>query len=159
MGSTLTSTMDIQLGESCQINIGRTHTKCCPHLAMQRYLGQVTRSARKPLFLFESGTALTARALRLAEEWDLLGFHSRHSTNSGSICDRPVYEPPAGDYPGVHISSVLPTPYEWSQESSEQQPNVQVPCPRGRTFHASSPPQAKTSTDYKRDARADAFTT
>ena len=32
---------------------------------MQRYLGQVTRSARKPLFLFESGTALTARALRL----------------------------------------------------------------------------------------------
>ena len=54
-----------QRGESCQINISQTHTKCCPHLAMQRYLGQVTRSARKPLFLFESGTALTARALRL----------------------------------------------------------------------------------------------
>ena len=54
-----------QRGESCQINIGRTHTKCCPHFAMQRYLGQVTRSARKPLFLFESGTVLTARALRL----------------------------------------------------------------------------------------------
>ena len=31
-----------QRGESCQINIGQTHTKCCPHLAMQRYLGQVT---------------------------------------------------------------------------------------------------------------------
>ncbi|KAL5509611.1 hypothetical protein EMCRGX_G005005 [Ephydatia muelleri] len=54
-----------QRGESCQINIGHTHTKCCPHLAMQRYLGQVTRSAKKPLCLFESRTALTARALRL----------------------------------------------------------------------------------------------
>ena len=54
-----------QRGESCQINVGWTHIKCCPHHAMQRYLGQVTRSARKPLFLFESGTALTARALRL----------------------------------------------------------------------------------------------
>ena len=47
-----------QKGESCQINIGQTHTTCCPHIAMQRYLGQVTRSARKPLFLFESGTVL-----------------------------------------------------------------------------------------------------
>ena len=63
----------------------------------------------------------------------------RHSTNSGSIRDRPEYEPPAGDYPGVHISSVLPTPYERSQESSEQQPNDQAPCPRRRTFHARSP--------------------
>ena len=56
-----------QRGESCQIIIGRTHTKCCRHLALQRYLhvGQMTRSARKPVFLFESGTALTARALRL----------------------------------------------------------------------------------------------
>ena len=52
-------------GESCQINIGRTHPMCCPHLAMQRNLAQVTRPARKPLFLFESETALTARALRL----------------------------------------------------------------------------------------------
>ena len=32
---------------------------------MQRYLDQVTRSAKKPLLLFESGTALTSRALRL----------------------------------------------------------------------------------------------
>ena len=31
-----------QRGESCQINIGQTHTKCCPHLAMQRCLGQLT---------------------------------------------------------------------------------------------------------------------
>ena len=54
-----------QRGESCLINISQTHTTCCPHLAMQRYLGQVTRSAKKPLFLFESGTALTSRALRL----------------------------------------------------------------------------------------------
>ena len=54
-----------QKGEGCQIHIGQTHTKCCPHLAMQRYLGQVTQSARKPLFRFQSGTALTARALRL----------------------------------------------------------------------------------------------
>ena len=44
----------------CTINL-----MCCPHHAMQRYLGQVTWSARKPFFLFESGTALTARALRL----------------------------------------------------------------------------------------------
>ncbi|KAL5509610.1 hypothetical protein EMCRGX_G005004 [Ephydatia muelleri] len=54
-----------QRGESCQINIGQTHTKCCPHLAIQRYLGQVTRFAKKPLFQFESGTALTSMALRL----------------------------------------------------------------------------------------------
>ena len=59
------TTKDIQRGESCQIIVGWTHIKCCPHFAMQRYLGQVTRSTRKPLFLFESGTALTARALRL----------------------------------------------------------------------------------------------
>ena len=54
-----------QRGESCLINIGQTHTKCCPQFAMQRYLRQVTRSAKQPFFLFESGTALTARALRL----------------------------------------------------------------------------------------------
>eukprot|EP00731_Ephydatia_muelleri_P034590 Em0067g6a len=54
-----------QKGESCLINISQTHTTYCPHLAMQRYLGHVTRSARKPFFLFESGTALTSRALRL----------------------------------------------------------------------------------------------
>ena len=55
-----------QRGERCQINISQTHTKYCPHLAMQRYLGQVTLSARKPLFFFvESGTPLTARALGL----------------------------------------------------------------------------------------------
>eukprot|EP00731_Ephydatia_muelleri_P033509 Em0031g17a len=58
----------------------------------------------------------------------------------------------SGDPPTVLLLSVLPTPYERSQESSEHQP-------RRRMFHASSPPQAKTSTDYKRDARADAFTT
>ena len=52
----------------------------------------------------------------------------------------------------ILLLSVLPTPYEQSQESSEHQP-------RRQTFHASSPPQAKTSTDYKWDARADAFTT
>ena len=52
----------------------------------------------------------------------------------------------------ILLLSILPTPYERSQESSEHQP-------RHRMFHASSPPQAKTSTDYKRDARADAFTT
>eukprot|EP00731_Ephydatia_muelleri_P034262 Em0053g8a len=111
----------------------------------------------------------------------------RHSTNSGTIRDGPEYEPPAAGYPGVHISRVIPktfvaylhtvylfsqlfcsmkavscqaerTSYQyWEQmatgkESSEHQP-------RHRMFHASSPPQAKTSTDYKRDARADAFTT
>ncbi|KAL5469330.1 hypothetical protein EMCRGX_G030579 [Ephydatia muelleri] len=32
-----------QRGESCQINIGQTHTKCCPHLAMQRYLARALR--------------------------------------------------------------------------------------------------------------------
>ena len=32
-----------QRGESCQINVGRTHTKCCPHLALQRYLGQICK--------------------------------------------------------------------------------------------------------------------
>ncbi|KAL5509626.1 hypothetical protein EMCRGX_G005026 [Ephydatia muelleri] len=32
----------------------------------------------------------------------------RHSTNSGTIRDGPEYEPPAGDYPGVYISSVIP---------------------------------------------------
>ena len=53
-----------QRGEGCQINISQTHTKWCPHIAMQSYLGQVTWSARKPLFWFESGTALTARVLR-----------------------------------------------------------------------------------------------
>eukprot|EP00731_Ephydatia_muelleri_P028758 Em0020g402a len=58
----------------------------------------------------------------------------RHSTNSGTIRDEPEYEPPTRDYPGVHISSVLPTRCEQSQESSEQQPNDQVPCPRRRTF-------------------------
>eukprot|EP00731_Ephydatia_muelleri_P013606 Em0007g916a len=36
----------------------------------------------------------------------------------------------------ILLLSVLPTPYERSQESSEHQP-------RRRTFHASSPPQAK----------------
>ena len=52
----------------------------------------------------------------------------------------------------ILLLSILPTPYERSQESSEHQP-------RRRTFHASSPPQVKMSTDYKRDARADAFRT
>ena len=28
--------------------------------------------------------------------------------NSGTIRDEPEYEPPAGDYPGVHISRVIP---------------------------------------------------
>ena len=54
-----------QRGEGCQIHIGQTHNKCCPHLAMQRYLGQMTQSAGKPLFQFKSGKALTSRALRL----------------------------------------------------------------------------------------------
>ena len=73
MGSTLTSISLVvttkksetdQRGEGCQINIGQTCTKWCPHIAKQSYLGQVTQSARKPLFWFESGTALTARVLR-----------------------------------------------------------------------------------------------
>ena len=31
-----------QRGKGCQINIGQTCTKWCPHIAMQSYLGQVT---------------------------------------------------------------------------------------------------------------------
>eukprot|EP00731_Ephydatia_muelleri_P036471 Em0261g1a len=35
----------------------------------------------------------------VAEEWDLLGFHPRHSTNSGSICDR--HMSPASNNPMI----------------------------------------------------------
>ena len=44
-----------QRWESCQMNISQTHTKCYPHLAMQRYLDQVTRPARNPIFCLNQG--------------------------------------------------------------------------------------------------------
>ena len=35
-----------------------------------------------------------------------------------------MYEPPAGDDPGVHISSVLPTPYEWYRSPASINPMI-----------------------------------